>query len=73
MAGTCLFDVIIFDADNKDSTVGMSCPPAVFVEASILQKVRNLLTPRGTVCSLWTEFVFICCIFRKKVDNGVFL
>uniref|UniRef100_A0A3P8UXK9 eEF1A lysine and N-terminal methyltransferase n=1 Tax=Cynoglossus semilaevis TaxID=244447 RepID=A0A3P8UXK9_CYNSE len=45
--GTCLFDVIIFDADNKDSTVGMSCPPAVFVEASILQKVRNLLTPRG--------------------------
>ncbi|KAG7514952.1 hypothetical protein JOB18_046239 [Solea senegalensis] len=45
--GAGLFDVIMFDVDNKDSTVGMSCPPAAFVEASILQKVSSLLTPRG--------------------------
>ncbi|XP_034085617.1 eEF1A lysine and N-terminal methyltransferase isoform X1 [Gymnodraco acuticeps] len=45
--GGRLFDVIMFDVDNKDSTVGMSCPPAAFVETSILQKVRSLLTPRG--------------------------
>nr|XP_019936730.1 PREDICTED: methyltransferase-like protein 13 [Paralichthys olivaceus] len=45
--GGCLFDVIMFDVDNKDSTVGMSCPPAAFVETSILQKVSSLLTPRG--------------------------
>nr|XP_046246565.1 eEF1A lysine and N-terminal methyltransferase isoform X2 [Scatophagus argus] len=45
--GGRLFDVIMFDVDNKDSTVGMSCPPAAFVEASILQKVCHLLTPRG--------------------------
>uniref|UniRef100_A0A8C2XRH9 eEF1A lysine and N-terminal methyltransferase n=1 Tax=Cyclopterus lumpus TaxID=8103 RepID=A0A8C2XRH9_CYCLU len=45
--GDRLFDVVMFDVDNKDSTVGMSCPPAAFVEASILQKVCRLLTPRG--------------------------
>lgn len=42
-----LFDAIMFDVDNKDSTVGMSCPPAAFVETSILQKVCSLLSPRG--------------------------
>ncbi|XP_072245967.1 eEF1A lysine and N-terminal methyltransferase isoform X2 [Leuresthes tenuis] len=45
--GGRLFDVIMFDVDNKDSSVGMSCPPAAFVEIPILQKVCNLLTPRG--------------------------
>ncbi|XP_076582396.1 eEF1A lysine and N-terminal methyltransferase [Chaetodon auriga] len=45
--GGRLFDAIMFDVDNKDSTVGMSCPPAAFVEPSILQKVCSLLTPRG--------------------------
>lgn len=46
--GGHLFDAIMFDVDNKDSTLGMSCPPAAFVETPILQKVCNLLTPRGT-------------------------
>lgn len=46
--GNQSFDVIIFDVDNKDSTVGMSGPPAAFVETTFLQKVCNLLTPRGT-------------------------
>ncbi|XP_068599876.1 eEF1A lysine and N-terminal methyltransferase [Brachionichthys hirsutus] len=45
--GGCLFDAIIFDVDNKDATVGMNCPPAAFVETSILHQVHNLLTPRG--------------------------
>ncbi|XP_038162845.1 eEF1A lysine and N-terminal methyltransferase isoform X2 [Cyprinodon tularosa] len=44
--GHC-FDVIMFDVDNKDSSVGMSCPPAAFVETPVLQKVFNMLTPRG--------------------------
>ncbi|KAK7889328.1 hypothetical protein WMY93_024888 [Mugilogobius chulae] len=42
-----LFDAIMFDADNKDNTVGMSCPPASFVDVSILQKVYRLLSPTG--------------------------
>ncbi|XP_029355693.1 eEF1A lysine and N-terminal methyltransferase isoform X2 [Echeneis naucrates] len=45
--GGHLFDAIMFDVDNKDSTVGMSCPPAAFVEMSTLMKVCSLLTPRG--------------------------
>ncbi|XP_034036311.1 eEF1A lysine and N-terminal methyltransferase [Thalassophryne amazonica] len=45
--GGRLFDAIMFDVDSKDRTVGMSCPPAAFVETSILQKVYRLLTPRG--------------------------
>nr|XP_057929096.1 eEF1A lysine and N-terminal methyltransferase [Doryrhamphus excisus] len=45
--GSRLFDAIMFDVDNKDSTVGMSSPPAAFVESSILLKVSNLLTPKG--------------------------
>ncbi|XP_062306207.1 eEF1A lysine and N-terminal methyltransferase [Osmerus eperlanus] len=40
-------DVVMFDVDSKDSTLGMSCPPPAFVETSFLEKVRNLLTPRG--------------------------
>ncbi|KAM8745653.1 eEF1A lysine and N-terminal methyltransferase [Acanthopagrus schlegelii] len=45
--GGRLFDAIMFDVDNKDSSLGMSCPPAAFVETQILQKVSSLLTPRG--------------------------
>ncbi|XP_074492054.1 eEF1A lysine and N-terminal methyltransferase [Sebastes fasciatus] len=45
--GGHLFDAIMFDVDSKDTTVGMSCPPAAFIETSILQKVCSLLTPRG--------------------------
>lgn len=51
------FDVIMFDVDNKDSTLGMSCPPAAFVEAPILQKVCSLLTPRGTESLITSLFV----------------
>ncbi|XP_058610804.1 eEF1A lysine and N-terminal methyltransferase isoform X2 [Onychostoma macrolepis] len=41
------FDVIMFDVDSKDTTLGMSCPPPAFVETSLLKKVYSLLTPRG--------------------------
>lgn len=59
--GVRLFDVIMFDVDNKDSTVGMSCPPAAFVETVFLQKVSSLLTPRGTECLQNISFVSVCC------------
>ncbi|XP_076873354.1 eEF1A lysine and N-terminal methyltransferase [Brachyhypopomus gauderio] len=41
------YDVIMFDVDSKDPTLGMSCPPPAFVERSLLEKVCKLLTPRG--------------------------
>uniref|UniRef100_A0A3P9IWT2 eEF1A lysine and N-terminal methyltransferase n=1 Tax=Oryzias latipes TaxID=8090 RepID=A0A3P9IWT2_ORYLA len=45
--GGHLFDAIMLDVDNKDCSLGMSCPPAAFVETPFLQKIHNLLTPRG--------------------------
>ncbi|KAJ7986566.1 hypothetical protein DPEC_G00341200 [Dallia pectoralis] len=41
------YDVIMFDVDSKDSSLGMSCPPTAFVETDFLKRVGNLLTPRG--------------------------
>ncbi|XP_007239581.2 eEF1A lysine and N-terminal methyltransferase [Astyanax mexicanus] len=41
------YDIIMFDVDSKDPTLGMSCPPPAFVETSLLEKVCKLLTPRG--------------------------
>ncbi|KAL1022484.1 hypothetical protein UPYG_G00028340 [Umbra pygmaea] len=41
------YDVIMFDVDSKDASLGMSCPPPAFVETSFLQKVGKMLTPRG--------------------------
>ncbi|XP_016788056.2 eEF1A lysine and N-terminal methyltransferase isoform X3 [Pan troglodytes] len=41
------YDVIMFDVDSKDPTLGMSCPPPAFVEQSFLQKVKSILTPEG--------------------------
>ncbi|XP_053695220.1 eEF1A lysine and N-terminal methyltransferase homolog [Sabethes cyaneus] len=38
--------VILFDVDSKDSSQGMSCPPAAFVEPIVLGNVNKLL--RGT-------------------------
>lgn len=41
------YDIIMFDVDSKDPTLGMSCPPPAFVETSLLEKVCKLLTPQG--------------------------
>ncbi|XP_067388574.1 eEF1A lysine and N-terminal methyltransferase isoform X1 [Emydura macquarii macquarii] len=41
------YDAVMFDVDSKDPTLGMSCPPAAFVEKSFLQKVRTILAPEG--------------------------
>ncbi|XP_077628785.1 eEF1A lysine and N-terminal methyltransferase [Crocuta crocuta] len=41
------YNVIMFDVDSKDPTLGMSCPPPAFVEQNFLQKVKSILTPEG--------------------------
>ncbi|XP_072016600.1 eEF1A lysine and N-terminal methyltransferase-like [Amphiura filiformis] len=39
---------VIFDIDSKDLSVGMSCPPKVFVEVEFLQMVKDkILHPQG--------------------------
>lgn len=42
-----LFDAILFDVDNKDVTVGMNCPPAEFLERSVLNNIKGLLSYYG--------------------------
>lgn len=56
IAGGHSFDVIMFDVDNKDGALGMSGPPPAFVETLFLQKVYNLLSPRGTEYDINTVF-----------------
>lgn len=41
------YDVIMFDVDSKDPTLGMSCPPPAFVDQLFLQKVRSILSHEG--------------------------
>ncbi|XP_006867105.1 PREDICTED: methyltransferase-like protein 13 isoform X2 [Chrysochloris asiatica] len=41
------YDVIMFDVDSKDPTLGMSCPPPAFVEQAFLKSVKSILTPEG--------------------------
>lgn len=41
------YDVIMFDVDSKDPTLGMSCPPPAFVDQPFLQKVKSILAPEG--------------------------
>ncbi|XP_004384167.1 eEF1A lysine and N-terminal methyltransferase [Trichechus manatus latirostris] len=41
------YDVIMFDVDSKDPTLGMSCPPPAFVDQAFLQNVKSILTSEG--------------------------
>ncbi len=35
------YDLILLDVDNKDPSVGMSCPPKQFVTPEILLHIRD--------------------------------
>lgn len=41
------FNSILFDVDSKDSTVGISCPPKAFLEATVLNAVKILIGTSG--------------------------
>ncbi|XP_037094499.1 LOW QUALITY PROTEIN: eEF1A lysine and N-terminal methyltransferase-like, partial [Pollicipes pollicipes] len=41
------YSVIMFDVDCKDPSLGMSCPPAPFVEPDLLRDVRDCLCEDG--------------------------
>ncbi|KAK6314016.1 hypothetical protein J4Q44_G00154750 [Coregonus suidteri] len=41
------YNVIMFDVDSKDPSLGMSCPPPAFVDTAFLERVGKLLTPQG--------------------------
>lgn len=43
------FNVIMFDVDSKDSSMGMSCPPQAFVERNFLEVVSSCLKEGGVL------------------------
>ena len=43
----CQRDVVILDVDSKDVSLGMSCPPAAFVDIEFLTSVDRILKPTG--------------------------
>ncbi|XP_073499235.1 eEF1A lysine and N-terminal methyltransferase [Phyllobates terribilis] len=45
--GNVPYDVIMFDVDSKDSSLGMSCPPPAFVEKKFLKNVQKILKDDG--------------------------
>lgn len=41
------YDAILFDVDSKDSSLGMSCPPQQFLNATVLDNVKKCLGSKG--------------------------
>ncbi|XP_035916931.1 eEF1A lysine and N-terminal methyltransferase homolog isoform X1 [Anopheles stephensi] len=41
------YSALLFDVDSKDPSVGMSCPPAAFVERTVLANVRKIIGDTG--------------------------
>jgi len=56
----CQRDIVILDVNSKDVTLGMSCPPAAFVDAEFLKSVDHILKPTG---KLW-QFIGLL-LFRS--------
>lgn len=57
------YSSIIFDVDNKDSSIGMSCPPKEFIEENTLRDVSKLLDESGNFFCLCFGCNFLNCIF----------
>lgn len=41
------FSAVLFDVDSKDTQIGMSCPPKHFLEPTVLDNIRKVLTKNG--------------------------
>lgn len=41
------FKAILFDVDSKDTTLGMSCPPRVFLDKSVIENVKKCIGEKG--------------------------
>lgn len=41
------YNAILFDVDSKDTSLGMSCPPKVFLHKSVMENVKRCIGERG--------------------------
>lgn len=46
------FDFIVLDVDSKDTSAGMSCPPAEFVQKTYLQTLSSLLKESSGILAI---------------------
>lgn len=41
------YKAILFDVDSKDTSLGMSCPPKMFLEKSVMDNVKKCIGEKG--------------------------
>lgn len=41
------YDMLIVDVDNKETSLGISCPPPSFLEEMILKSCHEIVSPKG--------------------------
>lgn len=63
--------------DNKDSSIGLSCPPKPFVEQTVLENVSKVISDSGkcTRGNILCNFNYVCLRFfcRKcSIEGPVF-
>lgn len=54
------YKAILFDVDSKDTSLGMSCPPKVFLEQSVMDDVKKCIGEKGRLLIRY---------FVTKLDN----
>lgn len=59
-----LYDVVVIDVDSKDVSVGMSCPPAVFVSDDYLAELRAVLRPFGVLLINVRRVSVLCALIE---------
>lgn len=61
------FDLILFDVDSKDVSVGMSCPPKEFVDENVLSNVSCCLNDKGMITFNIYHFDLIINMFIYSI------
>lgn len=58
------YKAILFDVDSKDTSLGMSCPPKMFLDKSVMDNVKKCIGEKG---KKRISCYFECCFhFEKK-------
>ena len=55
------YHMVIFDVNAEDETKGITGPPPVFLEASVLENVSNLLYPDGKIAIILRLAAGVLC------------
>ncbi|KAL6191271.1 hypothetical protein ACLB2K_037662 [Fragaria x ananassa] len=73
--GNSKLDIVIIDVDSADSSSGMTCPAADFVDESFLQSVKDALTEKGYIYHKFGFTVFshlFCLQLEEDVNEVIF-